>query len=305
MANELQAFAATGATLYALLLDGVGRAWNGTTFVTIAGGSWPTYDISMTEAAGGIYLASMPSVAAGTYLFVIYQQAGAAPAITDTQRDTGEIAWNGSAVAAPAGTGYASTTQMRAYLSQVPAGVAVDALLQECLDRASAAIDNELGFSFGGYASTATARAFSSRGGMLLHMPFYESGSLTALALTYADSGRPETPVQSAISLPAAITFSDYQAEADNHTYLWRPTGWPAGRYSAEAKWGYGSAPASIVQVVLELAINLWLAKDGGQFSDVVGIEGGGAVGYNRAWTNRQRMILAATRLNYGDVGFA
>jgi hypothetical protein len=27
MANELQAFAATGATLYALLLDGVGRAW--------------------------------------------------------------------------------------------------------------------------------------------------------------------------------------------------------------------------------------------------------------------------------------
>jgi len=305
MANELQAFAATGATLYALLLDGVGRAWNGTTFVTIAGGNWTTYDIGMTEAAGGIYLASMPSVAAGTYQFVIFQQAGAAPAITDTQRDTGDIAWNGSAVAAPAGTGYASTTQMRAYLSQVPAGVAVDALLQECLDRASAAVDGELGFSFAGYASTAGARTFSSRGGRLLHLPYHESGSLTALSLTYEESGRPETPVQVDVTLPTAIAFSVYTAEADDHTYLWRATGWPSGRYSGTAKWGYGSAPADIVQVTLELAINLWLAKDGGQFSDVVGIEGGGAVGYNRAWTNRQRMILAATRLRYGDVGFA
>src|SRR5512133_3180878 len=133
MANELQAHAAAGLTLYAVLTDSVGRAWNGTTFEAIAGANWATYDIAMTEATAGIYLGNMPAVVAGSYAFVVYEQAGGAPAITDTQKDDGTVAWNGSAVAAPAGTGYASVTQMRAYLTQVPAGAVNDALLQECL----------------------------------------------------------------------------------------------------------------------------------------------------------------------------
>jgi hypothetical protein len=97
MANELHAHTTTGLTIYAVLLNSVGQIYNGTTFVTINGANWTTYDIAMTEATAGIYLANMPSVTGGVYSYAAYQQAGANPAITDTLKTTGSIQWDGSA----------------------------------------------------------------------------------------------------------------------------------------------------------------------------------------------------------------
>ena len=97
MANELCAFADTGLTVYAVLLSSTGTIWNGSAFVTIAAGSWTSYDVAMTEAAAGIYLATMPTSTAGAYSYVAYKQAGAAPAITDKQLGDGFIQWDGTA----------------------------------------------------------------------------------------------------------------------------------------------------------------------------------------------------------------
>ena len=101
MANELHAHATSGLTLYAVILNAVGQIWNtsGTpAFEAYNGANWTDYDIALTEAGAGIYLASMPAVAAGAYSYAVYEQAGANPATTDTLRGTGYLEWDGSAV---------------------------------------------------------------------------------------------------------------------------------------------------------------------------------------------------------------
>lgn len=97
MSNELHAETTTGLTLYAVLLSSTGQVWNGAAWEAIAGANWLTYDLAMTEAAAGIYLATMPSVAAGAYSYVVYSQAGVNPAITDSIKGTGYLQWDGAA----------------------------------------------------------------------------------------------------------------------------------------------------------------------------------------------------------------
>lgn len=187
---------------------------------------------------------------------------------------------------------YATITELRAMLSQVPAGTVNDAALQDALDRATGAIDLELGFAFGGYLSVAAARHITAGGGQHLFLPYHESGSLTAIGMLGTD-----------LSTVTAIT--DYEVEWNDHCCLYRPYGWRRGRYEATAKWGYGSRPAEIVQLCLEVARDLWFEKDGSMSSNTVGVEGAGAVPVQYAWTHRQYNVLRATRLRYGDVGFS
>lgn len=96
MANELNAFASSGLTAYAVLLNSVGQIWNGSTFVTINGANWTSYDIALTEGTAGIYLGNMPAAAAGEYSFIAFKQAGANPTITDKQLGSGWISWDGT-----------------------------------------------------------------------------------------------------------------------------------------------------------------------------------------------------------------
>jgi hypothetical protein len=186
-------------------------------------------------------------------------------------------------------TAYATVAELRDnYLPQVAATAANDAILQHYLDEATDAVTRELTFDFAGYAASASAQKFMAAGGNYLHLPNYQAGTLTAVA-TY----------QSATSTTA---ITDYEVVDEDHRYLWRPDGWQAGRYVATAKWGYGTAPASLIGVVCQVAVNLWYGRARGQYSDVVGVEGGGAVGYQRNLTNYQRMVIAAVRREYEGV---
>ena len=99
MANELVILYPTGATLYAMLFDATGQIYNGSTFAAPSSASWTDYDIAMSEAATatGIYRASMPAAAAGSYGWVVRKQAGAGPAVTDIAVGSGEIRWTGTA----------------------------------------------------------------------------------------------------------------------------------------------------------------------------------------------------------------
>jgi hypothetical protein len=177
---------------------------------------------------------------------------------------------------------------LRTYLPQVPAGVEIDAELLGILETATDVVIGAMGFTFAGYASAAS-RSWSSYGGeTILQLPYHQDGTLTALA---HDS--------------TAIDSTDYEAEADSHIHLYRSSGWSAGRYTATAAWGYGDPPDSIVQVTMEVAVNLWRGRDRGMYTDVIGVEGGGAVGYQRSMTNQQRMVLEHVRRRYGVWGFA
>lgn len=198
---------------------------------------------------------------------------------------------------------YATVAQMRGNLDQLKAGAVETALLQDKLDSAQDLIDLELGFAFAGYLTAAAAQSFSTRAGRLLHLPYYQAGTLTAVALVYEDDGRPAAPAYSSLTLPAAWPFTDYEAESDDHTYLWRPSGWPGGRYTATAKWGYGTASDSIVELCLEVARDLWFAREASMSSEVAGVQGAGAVPIQYAWTHRQYKVLQKIKLLYGDDG--
>jgi hypothetical protein len=100
MANELSVNYPGGNTLYAVLLNSVGQAYNtsGATFEAPVNANWTNYDIALTEAENTeFYIGTMPIVAAGVYYFNVRKQAGGSPAITDIGVATGQMQWNGTA----------------------------------------------------------------------------------------------------------------------------------------------------------------------------------------------------------------
>lgn len=133
MANELHAHATSGLTLYALLLDATGQAWNGSAFEAVAGANWTTYVITLTEAAGGVYLATMPSVGIGNYTYAVYEQAGGSAAVTDALRGVGELAWDGTAVCGPVAMQVIRDAMKLAPSAGAPAAGSVDKHLDDIL----------------------------------------------------------------------------------------------------------------------------------------------------------------------------
>lgn len=160
------------------------------------------------------------------------------------------------------------------------------------IDRAWSILCASLGFEFGEYPASTTDKVVYSAGGAELVLPPHEAGSVTT------------------VLYPAGSTVpSTNYTQADGRLYLggsygyygssgWMTT-WERGRYTVTAKWGYGLAPDSIKEVALELAVNIWRGADRGLFTDVIGVEGGGAVGYTGALTNQQKMVVNAVRRQY------
>ncbi len=192
---------------------------------------------------------------------------------------------------------YGTVSELRQLLGQVSAGDANDDLMEVFLERATDTVDLVLGFSFADwpYAAEPTDKDVLSSGGQYLYLPACEAESVDKVSLITSRGKTTETTTE----------VEDWLAEETERPYrLYRADGWTLGAwYRVTANWGYGPAPVSVVQVTLELAVNLWRGKDRGMYSDVIGVEGGGAVGYQRALTNQQRMILSAVRARYGEVG--
>jgi hypothetical protein len=181
---------------------------------------------------------------------------------------------------------YGTVLQLRDMLPQVAAGVATDALLTTLLERATDIVDLALGFSFaaGGAAAAKDIRAI---GGQYLELPGYTVATIASVYEVDAKGSSSETT--------EAVAATEYDILDDGRLY--KDDGWDTGGwYRITASWGWGAAPVSIVQVTLEVAVNLWRGRDRGMFSDVIGVEGGGAVGYQRALTNQQRMIIDGVR---------
>jgi hypothetical protein len=100
MANELQVPYPTGKTLYTVVFNATGQAWNTATpgFENVTSANWAHYAIALSEqaTATGLYEGSFPAVAAGSYGVVAYRQAGGSPAVGDLAVATEQVEWDGT-----------------------------------------------------------------------------------------------------------------------------------------------------------------------------------------------------------------
>ena len=91
MADQLQARAPTGETVYFLVRGADGTVWNGSALAAYSTGSYTSYDVAATEqgTASGWYTAAVPAgLPSGYYEYEAKVQAGGSPA--DLQKTMAE-----------------------------------------------------------------------------------------------------------------------------------------------------------------------------------------------------------------------
>jgi hypothetical protein len=193
---------------------------------------------------------------------------------------------------------YATAATLRThYLVQLNQGapeaiVANDATLTIILTNATSIVETALGFAFAGYDALATARRVRSYGGAYLTLPPHLAGSITAVA--WGGSAVDGTTW--------AETPSGMLERVSSDVLLTSWAGcWGEGFYSVTARWGYGDPPPSIVEVVCELAVNIWRSRDKGSFSEVIGTQGGGMIKVVGALTGAQREVIEAVKSRYRE----
>ena len=173
--------------------------------------------------------------------------------------------------------------------------MALDALLQDILDRACAMVESALlpvEYAAYGAASAEVVRSEPYRT-TYMRLPAHQHGSVTAvvevakLTSTTGTTIDPDDYVQKAGYLIAADAETRWRAHA---------------AYRITAVWGYGPAPADVQQVALELAVNAWRQRDRGLYSEVQGVEGGGAVSYVGGINATQRMVIHRARAQWREV---
>ena len=178
-------------------------------------------------------------------------------------------------------TPYITVDDLRAYLQQTKPGAEHDATLQKICARATSIVNGALGFVYAGYLiGMKQVRAYGTD---RLYLPPYEPGSITSV-------------VWGSYTVPSGDYTEDSEARAliksGTTLNLLLPWSWGTATYAVTANWGYGDPPESIVEVCLEVAINIWRAKEKGGFTEVVGTEGGGAVRTVQGLTKQQQAII-------------
>jgi hypothetical protein len=99
MADKLYGQHASGRTLYAQFWTATGTVWNGASFEAYVAGRWAFYDVALTEyGSSGLYSVTIPTMAAATYITVLFEQAGGAVAEGDPTVGAATMAWDGSAI---------------------------------------------------------------------------------------------------------------------------------------------------------------------------------------------------------------
>ena len=196
--------------------------------------------------------------------------------------------------------GIVTVGQLRGYLNQVKAGTPLDEQLETILGRAESIVTGALGFSFfpadeGWSDVEPTVKRVQSEQSKYMRLPPYLVGSIESIALM----------VRTTITT-ATVDSADYE-ETGEHFYLYRPDGWGGVRYAVTAKFGYGPAPESIVELILELAVNIWRQRDQGMFQAVQGVDaannavGGGFLKYVGGLNADQRKIIGHVRRQFAE----
>ena len=193
---------------------------------------------------------------------------------------------------------YAIRAQFYAYMGQLTSNTTTDARVDEIQARAYDIVNQYLGFTLAAYPGSATTQVVLGEGTSYLRLPPHEAASVTTVTDLYG------TTITGWAEDDDGALFLASAYPGLNGGLVWQ---WGKGhRFTVTAKWGYGPAPDSVVEVELEIAVNLWREKEKGSFSDVIGVEGGGAiaVGYQKALTNRQKMILDQVMRSFAPLGY-
>lgn len=186
---------------------------------------------------------------------------------------------------------YATAATLRTqYLVQLKE--ADESTLTAFLERATSIVETALGFAFAGYTELARARRVRSYGGAYLTLPPHLAGSITAVA--WGGSAVDGTTW--------AETPSGMLERVSSDVLLTSWAGcWSEGFYSVTARWGYGDPPPAIVEVVCELAVNIWRSRDKGSFAEVIGVQGSGYLKVVGALTGAQREVIEAVKAQYRE----
>ena len=187
--------------------------------------------------------------------------------------------------------GQLATNAARLTASGATITLTTDSLLQACLDRATGTVRGAMRslladptFDWASYGAASTKIVLGVPGDYL-YLPPHQAGSVTLVE--YLSSTNPA----------AYTTVADEWSE-ESSDRLWRPGRWSLDeRYRVTAVWGYGpTVPDQVVEVVLELAVNIWRSRDKGGFTEMVGAEGGGAVRAVAGLTKQQQATLENVR---------
>jgi hypothetical protein len=186
---------------------------------------------------------------------------------------------------------YATLAQLKAYLNQITDD-SQDALLEDVLDRATAIIDTVVGYSFAPAASG--ERVVYGNGTDYLIPPQFVAGTVESVA-TITGYTVPDYIEQAGalVVTRESLTGAAYHSQSLSGAPYGLTGGWLAGvPYTVTADFGVAATvPLDIQECCLQLAVRIWRAKDAG-FSDVVGVEGSGDVGYNGALPALVKKIL-------------
>jgi len=177
----------------------------------------------------------------------------------------------------------------------VTVAVALDALLQDILDRACAMVEAALlPVAYAAYGA-ATARNIRTEPYRTTYfrLPAHQHGSVTSVV-----------EVDTLTSTTGTTISTDDWLEEDGYVIAaGTEYRWPASRvYRVTAVYGYGAAPADVQQVALELAVNMWRQRDRGLYSETQGVEGAGAVTYIGGLNATQRMVIQRARMQWREV---
>lgn len=165
-----------------------------------------------------------------------------------------------------------------------------DALLQKVLNRATRIIRTVIGYDFA--SATVGSDVVYGDGTIYLVPSAFVDGSVT-LVTTISGLSVPDYIEQDGM----LIVVDADGVIPDRGIYdAWRnafiPYGWREGvPYTVAATYGYSTVPDDVVECCLEVAARIWRGGGSG-FSDAIGVEGGGAVGYNGAFPKLVREIL-------------
>jgi hypothetical protein len=172
---------------------------------------------------------------------------------------------------------------------------ALDALLQDILDRACAMVEAALlPVAYAAYGA-ATARNIRTEPyrTTYLRLPAHQHGSVTSVVEVDTLTSTTGT----------TISTDDYVQEDGYVIAAGTEYRWPASRvYRVTAVYGYGAAPADVQQIALELAVNAWRQRDRGLYSETQGVEGGGSVTYIGGLNATQRMVIQRARMQWREV---
>lgn len=198
---------------------------------------------------------------------------------------------------------YTTVAELRKYLDQVPAGSAVDETLDSMLDRSTAIVrgvlrtmvgEHQLDFlAAGGNWPAASDKIVDSLHTPYLRLPAHQIGSVTAVIRRYDNFNMQNRYEETSDGKYLVL----YKTTNRRHLDTWR-----GERYTVTAVWGYGPPPDDVIEVVLEIAVNMWHSHEAGRFSNVVGVEGDGAVGYEGTLTPQQKMTLKNVAKQYKHI---